>query len=72
MLADNLKQTISAIRTYQKICPETYNCIKGDLSCLIEHMELVAKYLDPVIDEDLAISLPKTVSEAKNRFSVKS
>jgi hypothetical protein len=66
MLAEDLRQTILLIKLYQKKSPDAYNCISADLDCLVEHLELVARYLDPVTDDDLCISLPKMLSEIRN------
>jgi len=66
MLAENLRQSILLIKQHQKKSPDAYNCIKDDLDCLVEHLELVARYLAPVTKDDLYITLPKTLSEIKN------
>lgn len=66
MLAENLRQTISLIKRNQEESPDNYSCIKDDIDCLIEHIELVARYLDPVSEDDFCISLPKNLSDIKN------
>ncbi len=65
MMVDNLNQTVSMIRTYQKICPETYGCIEDELKCLIGHIGLVVKYLEQSTEGAPKVSLPNTINELK-------
>jgi hypothetical protein len=65
MIADTLYNTLQLIEQYQDGCPSTYSCIEAELNCLKDHMNLVLKYLDPLTENDLNISRPKTVDEAK-------
>jgi hypothetical protein len=70
MLAETLRQSVFLIRQYQEQSPDAYNCIKDDLDCLVEHINLVARYLSPATEEDLCITLPKTLHEIKSNTSV--
>lgn len=63
MIADSLSHTLRLIEQYQNDCPTTYGCIETELNCLKDHMRLVMNYLDPIDENDLNISLPKTVEE---------
>lgn len=65
MIADSLSHTIRLIEQYQKDCPSSYRCIETELNCLKDHMSLVIKYLEPLHENDLVITLPKTVEEMK-------
>ena len=70
MIADSLSHTLRLIEQYQNDCPITYSPIKTELNCLTDHMRLVINYLDPIDENDLNISLPKTLEEMKRATSV--
>ncbi len=70
MIADSLSHTLRLIEQYQNDCPTNYSCIETELNCLKDHMRLVIKYLDPLTDNDLNMSLPKTLDKAKGTTPV--
>ncbi len=70
MIADSLALTLRLIEQYQKDCPIIYSPIKTKLNCLTDHMRLVINYLDPLTENDLNISLPKTAEEMKRTTSI--
>ena len=70
MIADTLYNTLKLIEQDQDDSPTTYSCIETELNCLKNHMNLVLKYLDPLTENDLDMSLPKTVQDVKRTTPV--
>ena len=71
MLAELLSSTQQKIEQFQNEYHVTYDCVDNELNCLKEHINLVIKYLDPLSENDLNISLPKTQEEVTRTVSVK-
>jgi len=65
MITDTLTNTLDLIEQNQKDYSTAYDCIEAELNCLKDHISIVLKYLDPLTVDDLNISLPKTLKEAK-------
>lgn len=65
MITQSLSQAIFIIEKEQQDYPETYNCIEGDLDELKRHMNTIIKYIAPITEDDLCLTLPVLI-EHKN------
>ena len=69
MISESLLVTIPTIKHQQKQSPSLYNDINNELECLIQHLDIMQKYVRPISDDEACISLPPKIRDIKSTLA---